>query len=241
MIDTRPEMTHAQFATAAAYAYEGHWLTGEESFLHVPAVMQVDGWNIYGHSGNDQLTEPQRVLMMWSDLVGQTSNGGFTQFMDNYASALALAHRLVAKLGWPELFERFDLAFREQAGDPRNPKRRLEPWGPDDDAAWAANRERMIRRLALHHTRWRPWARRRERAVLERFTDTILNTWYNQSVERGEIIPDDEPTTEFEPAPTEAAEAFDDWFHSDETRAASRIFVRDYILRHRDDLCRLSD
>ena len=29
MTDTRPEMTRAQFETAAAYAYDGHWLTGE--------------------------------------------------------------------------------------------------------------------------------------------------------------------------------------------------------------------
>lgn len=241
MTDTRPEMTHARFAAAAAYAHEGHWLTGEESFLHVPAVMQVEGWNLYGHSGNDQLTEPQRVLMMWSDLVGQTANGGFIQFVDNYASALALAHRLIAKLEWPELFERFDCAFREQVGDPRNPQPRQEPWGPDDDAAWAANRERMIRRLAVANTRWRPWARRREMASLERFTDTILSTWYNQAVERGEIVPDEEAATEVEQAPEEAAEAFDDWFYRDETRAASRIFVGDYIKRHRDDLCRLSD
>jgi hypothetical protein len=241
MIDTRREMTRAQFADAAAFAYESSLLTGEESFLHVPAVMQVEGWNIYGHSGNNQLTEPQRVLMMWSDLVGQASNGGFTQFIDNYSSALALAHRLIAKLEWPELFERFDLAFREQVGDPLNPKPRQEPWGPDDDAACAARRELMIDRLALQKTRWRPWARRRERAFFERLSDLMLDRWYNDAVESGEIAADDEPATDYEEGPTEAADAFDDWFYRDETKAASRIFIGDYIKRHRDDLCRLSD
>ncbi len=241
MTDTRPEMTQAQFAEAASYAYPGHWLTGEDHFLHVPEVMQVDGWNSYGHEGNDRLTEPQRVLMMWSDLVGQTANGGFTQFVDNYASSLKLAHQAIAKLGWPELFERFDLAFREQVGDPRNPKPRHEPWGPDDDSAAAARRERMIGRLALQNSRWRPWARRRERELLERYSDVLLSRLYNDSVERGEIVPDDEPSYAFEEGPTEAADAFDDWFYRDETKAASRIFVGDHIRRHRDDLCRLSD
>jgi hypothetical protein len=170
--DTRPEMTRAQFAEASAYAYGGHWLTGEESFIHVPSVMQVEGWDIYGHSGNNSLTEPQRVLMMWSDLVGQTANGGFTQFVYNFRNSLALAYRLIAKLEWPELFERFDRAFREQAGDPSHPKLRQGP-----------------------------------------------------GVE----------------LPTDAADAFDDWFYRDETKAASKVEVGEYIVRHRDELCRLLD
>ena len=255
MHDTRPEMTRAQFAEAAAYAYDNWWLTGEESFLHVPAVMRIDGWNIYHHYGNNQLTRPQRVLMMWSDLVGQTSNGGFIQFVDNYTHALALAYQLIEKLEWPELFERFDLAFREQVGDPLNPEPRQEPWGPDDDEAWADDRERKVRELARINTRWRPWARQREMAMLERFSDTILSSWYNDAVTRGDISADDEHEAGYGSAggikfkisqsqddePTEAADAFDDWFYLAETKAASKVFVGNYILRHRDDLCRLTD
>jgi Domain of unknown function (DUF4375) len=176
--DTRREMTRAQFEEAAAYAYDNWWLTGEDSFLHVPSVMNVEGWNFYGHPGNEQLTEPQRVLMMWSDLVGQTSNGGFTQFVYNFRDTLRLAYQLIAKLEWPELFERFDRAFREQVGNPLNPQTQRLEWDSDDD---------------------------------------------------------------LEEPPTEAAEAFDDWFYRDETKAASRIHVGDYIRRHRDDLCRLTD
>jgi hypothetical protein len=240
MTETRPEMTHAQFAAAAGFAHEHWWLTGEDAFLHVPAVMEVEGWNIYGHLGHYRLTEPQRVLMMWSDLVGQTSNGGFTQFIDNYESALELAHPLIEKLGWPELFERFDRAFREQAGDPRNPQPKRDPWGSETDD-WPANRQRIILHLAEKHSRWRPWARQREIATFERMTDTILNTWYNQAVESGDLAPSPERISDFEPVPTEAAQAFDDWFYRDETKAESRIFVGDYIMRHRDDLCRLTD
>ena len=239
MTDTRPEMTHAQFEAAASYAYEGHWLTGEEHFLHVPSVMQVEGWNIYGHIGHNRLTEAQRVLMMWSDLVGQTANGGFEQFVDNFESALELAHPTIAKLDWPELFERFDRAFRERAGDPRNPQLMREEWPERDD--WPAKRELIIRHIAEKETRWKPWARRRAVASLNRLTDTILNTFYNRAVERGEIVPPEEPAHAADPVIAEASEAFDDWFYLDETKEASRTFIGGYIRRNRDDLCRLTD
>jgi hypothetical protein len=255
MTDTRREMTRAQFEEAAAYAYDNWWLTGEDAFVHVPSVMNVEGWNFYGHPGQSQLTEPQRVLMMWSDLVGQTSNGGFIQFVDNFSASLALAYRLVTKLEWPELIERFDRAFREQVGDPENPKPRQEPWGPDDDKAWAYYHERKIRELARINTRWRPWARQREMATLKRFPDGILSSWYDAAVNRGDISAADEFEANYGSAggikfkispsrddePTEAADAFDDWFHLGETKAASKIFIGEYIIRHRDELCRLTD
>ncbi len=240
MADTRPEMTRAQFEAAARYAYDRHWLTGEEHFLHVQAVMQVDGWNIYGHVGHNRLTEPQRVLMMWSDLVGQTANGGFTQFVDNYESALELAHPYLAKLEWPDLFERFDRAFREQAGDPRRPRLKRPDW----DAVERENRlrrERMIDALARAETRLRPWARARARASFAPFSDVILHGMYNAAVGRGDVEPVAEPEGGFDAVPTDAAEAFDGWFYSDEAREGSRTFVGDYIVRHRDGLCRLTD
>lgn len=237
MTDTRPEMTRAQFAEAAGYAYGRHWLTGEEHFLHIPEVMQVEGWNIYGHFGHNKLTEPQRALMMWSDLVGQTANGGFTQFVDNYENALELAYPYVAKLEWPELFERFDRAFREQAGDPGNPKVRRPEW-PEDD--WPVKRARIIRHIVAKDTRWKPWERAKTIASLERMTDTILNTWYNQAVQNGEI-PDEPPRPDVEPILSKEAEAFDEWFYRDETREASKTFIGDYIRRNRDGLCRLTD
>ena len=175
-VETPPEMTRAEFDAAAAYAYERHWLTGEEYFVRVPAVMEVEGWNRHGHIGHNRLTEPQRK---WA--------------------------------AYPET----------------------------DD--WPAKREQVIAHLARKHTRWRPWARRRKAAGFAQFSDTILNTFYHRAVEGGEIVPDDQPAPEVEPIPTEAAEAFDDWFYRDATKAASRTFVGDYIRRHQDELCRLSD
>jgi hypothetical protein len=240
MIDTRPEMTRAQFEAAADFTWnERSWLTGEEHFLHVPAVMQVKDWNLYGKSGNKQLTEPQRVLMMWSDLVGQVSNGGFEQFAYNLRKSLRLAYQLIEKLEWPELFERFDLAFREQATGSKNRSPQLS----DDEmyAAEEAYRKRMIRDLARIETKGRPWARRRAEASYEPFTVAILSTWHNKAIERGDIVPEKQTVIEAKPPPTEAAEAFDEWFYLDETRKASKAFVGAYIRRHRDQLCRLID
>jgi hypothetical protein len=238
-VDTRREMTRAEFAAAASYSYDNWWLTGEDSFIHVPSVMTVDGWNLYDHPGNRLLTEPQRVLMMWSDLVGQTSNGGFTQFVDNFESSLLLAYRLIAQLEWPDLFERFDRAFREQVGDPATLRPKPGPWSAKEDMG--PDRQQMVRELARSRTRWRPWARRREAAVLELFSDMLLSGLYIDAVSKGAIPAHNTPGDEINPTQIEAAEAFDDWFYRAETKAASRIFIGDYILRHRDQLCRLTD
>jgi hypothetical protein len=236
-VDTRPEMTRDRFEAAAGFASERWWLTGEDTFLHVPAVMQVEGWNLYGHPGNALLTEPQRVLMMWSDLVGQTSNGGFVQFVDNLAASLALAHRLIAKLEWPELFDHFDRAFREQAGDPDDPQ--PDRWPTFDP--FAIDREAVVEHFAARHSRWRPWARVRERARFEALSDDVLRTLRDAAVGRGELAPEAEPDIAFDERPTQEAEAFDDWLYRDDIRLASRQYVGGYIRRHRDELCRLVD
>jgi len=87
VIDTRPIMTDGEFADASSDTCPNWWMTGE-SLIHVSSVMNVEGWNSYGHPGNLTLTPAQRTLLMWSDMVGQVSNGGFVQFCDNYANAL---------------------------------------------------------------------------------------------------------------------------------------------------------
>lgn len=236
-MDTCPALTPEEFEERASYVDSGWWLTGE-GLIHTPSVMNVPGWNLYGHPGNQQLTEAQRVLMMWSDLVGQVANGGFEQFISNYEKALALAYRLIAQLDWPELFERFDPAFREQAGDPANPQSvASELWEWDDEAG--ANRNHMLDSLTRSKTRWRPWARRRERALYDQLSDTILQTLYNEAVSNGEIKPVEKPPVEYETPPCVAADAFDTWFYLDSTRQKSQHYVGSYIRAHRDQLCRI--
>lgn len=239
-METRPILTPEEFEERASHVDSGWWLTGE-GLIHTPSVMNVPGWNLYGHPGNEQLTEAQRVLMMWSDLVGQVANGGFEQFISNYAEALALAYRLIEKLEWGELFERFDAAFREQAGDPSNPQPvDSEAWGPETDEP-GANRAHMLDSLAHSKTRWRPWARRGERALYDRLSDTVLQTLYNMAVSNGQIQPvDKQPAVEYEPPPCVAADAFDTWFYLDSTRQESRHYVGSYIRAHRDQLCRIN-
>ena len=236
--DTRPPMTRAQFEEAASYAYERWWLTGEDAFVHVPPVMQIEGWDMFGHPGNAQLTEPQRVLMMWSDLVGQTQNGGFTQFIDNFGASLKLAYALLTQLEWPEMIERFDRAFREQAGDPANPYRRQDAWPTFDPRA--VDRDLIIDHLARKETRWTPWYRRRVAASYAGFSDTILRGFYDQAVDKGEIVPQPRPEFDWDSIVTVEADAFDEWFYRDETKAASKTFIGGYIRKHRDRLCRLT-
>jgi hypothetical protein len=235
-VDTRRQMTRADFEAAADYAYENWWLTGEDHFIHVAPVKQVEGWNIYGHSGNAQLTEPQRVLMMWSDLVGQTQNGGFTQFIDNFAASLKLTHRLISQIGWLDLFERFDRAFREQAGDPETPQ--PPPTGIYDPAHWPAGRSKLLRHLARKRLGW--W----QRVTPAHITDleNIIPGWrlqlmYRDAVAAGEI----EPLPTIPPRSTTAAEAFDSWFYSAQTKEDSKLHIGAYIRKHRDGLCRMTD
>lgn len=237
-METRPTLTPEEFEERASHVDSGWWLTGE-GLIHTPSVMNVPGWNLYGHPGNEQLTEAQRVLMMWSDLVGQVANGGFEQFISNYVETLALAHRLIAKLDWPELFGRFDAAFREQAGDPANPQPIASKlWGWEADEL-GANRTHMLDSLVHSKTRWRPWARRGERALFDQLSDTVLQTLYNMAVSNGEIKPVEKRPVEYETPPSVAADAFDAWFYLDSTRRASLHYVGSYIRAHRDQLRRI--
>jgi hypothetical protein len=98
----------------------------------------------------------------------------------------------------------------------------------------------MIREIARSKTRWRPWARRREEQVLALFSDTLLSGLYMNAQVAGKI-PMPHPAEDEEDLPTAAAEAFDQWFYLDETKAASRVYVGAYIRDHRDELCRLTD
>lgn len=246
MTDTRPEMTRAQFEAAAAYAYDGHWLTGEERFVHVPSVMQIEGWNIYGRSGNRQLTEAQRVLMMWSDLVGQTANGGFGQFADNLEYALPFTGPLMEQLEWPDLWAHLEPALAEQRALLKALHFR-ENWFTFDRSFGliARSRTRMIEQLAKANTRLNPFKRAAEKARLEALTNDQLTQLHDQAVAAGTLSPDPVRSSssmeDAEEPNAPASEAFDNWLYRDATKATSRSVVGDYIRRNRDQLVRLTD
>lgn len=225
MVETRPAMTAEQFAEAASYVYPGWWATGE-NLVHVPEVMNVTGWDLYGHPGNQSLTEAQRVLMMWSDLVGQVSNGGFTQFIYNFRKQLALAHRLIGKLGWSDLMTRFEDAFREQVGDSANPG----PLGqtvPADPEKYALMRASLIRKIARKGKKfWQP-------VTPEELTRA------EQTYE--EFLMDADLPIEWIDPPVEKAEAFTRWFYTDLAKTDSCEYVGAFIVSNRDQLCRIVD
>jgi hypothetical protein len=241
-VETRPAMTPAEFESAAT-AEPGWWLTGE-GLIHTSIVMDVEGWNLYGHPGNASLTEAQRVLMMWADLVGQVANGGFAQFVENYARSLKLAHALIHRLEWPELNACFDRAFREQAGDPEDPKTRVPVGLEEEPEKWVASRDRFLRHLVRQRRNrpaWWPISARELAAVEARFgAEWELGLAYQLAVHKGEIESGGEQLFAFEPPPSVEADAFDDWFYLDSTREASQQYVGAFIRKHRDELCRVN-
>lgn len=238
MTDTRPAMTAAEFDEAASYIYDGWWMTGQ-NLIHVPSVMNVEGWDFYGHPGHDLLTPAQRTLMMWSDIVGQVSNGGFVQFCDNYSRDLARGIAAVDALEWIELRDRFGRAMTEQAGDAAN-CRRIEPIPLDGDPEkWQASRKRLIRYLARRNKRWWQPTTARDIAFVEaRYEEWQLQLQYQTAVARGELRSGGERLFDFTPPPSDEADAFDEWFYTDDAKTASAFYVHQFIIKHRDELYR---
>jgi hypothetical protein len=236
--DSRPIMSDAEFERTAAYCDDGRWMTGE-NLIHVPSVMSIEGWNFYGHSGQMLLTAAQRTLLMWSDIVGQVSNGGLTQYCQNYSEHLSLGVAAVDALEWPELRDRFARAMTEQAGDVTAP-RWIEPiWPADDPELWAASRARFIRHLARKRKPWwRPITARDLAAVEAQSDDWGLAVRYRESVRAGDLPSGGERFLSYvEPLDNEA-DAFDTWFYSAEAKAASVRHVHGFMLRSRHEVYR---
>lgn len=239
MSDSRPIMSDAEFERAAAYFDDRWWMTGE-NLIHVPSVMNIEGWNLYGHSGQMLLTEAQRTLLMWADIVGQVSNGGFTQYCQNYAEHLSLGVAAVKALDWPELTDRFALAMTEQAGDVTAP-RWIEPiWPADDPELWAESRARFIRYLARKRKPWwRPVKGRDLAAVAAQNDEWGLAVQYREAVRAGDLPSGGERFLDYVEPANDEADAFDDWFYSVKAKAASVQQVHAFIVRNRNELYRI--
>ena len=236
MADSRPIMSDNEFERKAAYVDDRWWMTGE-SLIHVPSVMNIVGWNLYGHSGHMLLTRAQRTLMMWSDIVGQVSNRGFEQYCENYARDLLLGVAAVEALDWPELSDRFARAMTEQAGSVTAPQW-IEPiWPADDPELWAASRKRIVRHLARKGKPWwRPITTRDLGVVEARNEDWELALQYREAVRSGVLPSSGERFLDYVEPPRDEADAFDTWFYSAAAKAASVQHVHAFILLNRYEL-----
>lgn len=239
--DTRPIMSPEAFEAAATFRHDNWWATGEE-FIHQSEVAEVEGWDRYGTPGNNSLTEAQRVLMMWADVVGQTQNGGFSQFAYNYRNVLALAWRLIPQLNWPDLTGRFEAAFREQAGDPASP-RYIEPIAVDADPdKWRRSRRRFARHIIRIGKPWWYWpSRSHVEAALRVHNDFRLQMMYMDAVLHGELKSGGEAVFDQPPRSEEASEAFDRWFYNSSTKEKSVEVITAFARDRQSELCRLSD
>jgi hypothetical protein len=209
-------MSEDEFERLASAREPKWWATGE-GLIYRREVMGLPGWRQYGSPDNLKLTEAQRVLMMWGDIVGQVQNGGLAQFFENYASSLERAHASVIQLGWTDLAERYAGAFTQYIHvDGRDAT--LKEWRDHK---------------AKEHERYR----RETRAILKRNTgkefegDMALLDWYVMAFAvQGEI--------RIQGWDYPAVDEFNAWFFADDTMAASAIHIADFASAHRDELMR---
>lgn len=218
--DTRPLLTQREFEAALKRVRPSHWLTSEEYLLHRREVMEVDGWSSYGSPGNLQLTLPQRHLMMWSDIVGQTSNGGIDQFFENYAKTLDFAVETVKALEWRDLQQRFDEAFAQYICD--------RDGQPTSVARWLSDRESE---------------QEEKRQEAQNYWQAKNGAPYEGDKDKLDILVQ---VLAFQGVITlqgweyPEIDVFNKWFYSNETRQASEHFVGAFIIAHKDELVRIA-
>lgn len=245
MSDTRRAMTRAAFEEEAGRREPRWWQTGE-AFIHHAGVQQVDGWQSYGAPGNLQLTEAQRVLMIWSDLVGQVANGGIAQFAENLEAALPVSESLLPQLQWPELDRQLTPALAEQKAFLHEQQFR-EHWFTFSDGLSMVARQRsaMIDRLAKVRAGLNPFKRSAEKVKLADMTNDALTELFDAAVDAGKLkrprARSESSMDMGEEPDAPASEAFDDWLYQEETKAASQAFVGDFIRRRADELVRFTD
>lgn len=217
MTETRPLMSAQEFEIRAAHREPNWWATAED-LIYQPEVMSLPQWRSYGSPDNLKLTEAQRCLMIWGDVVGQVQNGGLAQFFENYASALEIAGACVAQLGWPELAERYAACVKDYIHVNGNDAT-LEQWRQHR----VAERERY---------------RSEARAIFERNSgkefsgDLDRLDWYVWNFcARGEIT--------IQAWDYATIDAFNPWFYSDEAKEASSVYITTFAQSRREDLVRL--
>ncbi|MBP6689192.1 MAG: hypothetical protein KA153_04315 [Hyphomonadaceae bacterium] len=219
MVETRPLMSAQDFERGASHREANWWATGEQ-LIYRPEVMNLPGWRSYGSPDNLKLTEAQRCLMIWGDLVGQVQNGGLAQFFENYQSALETAESCVSQLGWPELEERYKACFR--------------------DYIHVGGKDATLKQWREHRGKERERYRREAREILRRTTgkpfdgDLERLDWFVWTFcARGDIR-----VQEWDYA---TIDAFNPWFYTDAVKEASSTYIATFARSRRDELVRISE
>lgn len=94
--------------------------------LYVPEVMQIDDWEVYERGPFRRLTKAQQTLLYYSDVVGQTINGGIVQFFQNYGNVATKAEAALRRFRWPALEEKFSACVKIVRKMPGERQRRRE-------------------------------------------------------------------------------------------------------------------
>ncbi len=218
MSDTRPQFSEEEFERLAAHREPNWWGTGE-GLIYREEVTSLPGWRTYGSPDHLKLTEAQRCLMMWGDIVGQVQNGGIAQFFGNYESALEFAGACVSQLGWPELKDRYDKAFTDY----------IHVNGEDATLdQWRAHR-------ASEHERYRREAKAKvEQASGKPFDGDMekLDRWVWMFAARGDFA--------IQGWEHPCVDEFNAWFYSDATKDSSSRYILAFAQGRRDELARIA-
>jgi hypothetical protein len=218
MVETRPLMSVEDFERRASHREPDWWATGEQLIYH-PDVMGLPRWRAYGSSDNLKLTEPQRCFMVWGDIVGQVSNGGLSQFFENYNSALEMVGSCVVKLGWFELADRYAACLK--------------------DYIHINGKDATLKQWREHRRKEHERYRREARAIVEsnlgkKFTGDANRldeyVWYFCA--RGDI--------KVKGWNYATIAAFNPWFCSDAVKEESSASIAAFAHNHRDELVRLT-
>jgi hypothetical protein len=221
-METRPLLTADEFATAAASVDDDGFPRGRGLFIS-PATSD-DHWNTFGSPGHARLTEAQRVLMAWQQVLwgGVYSTClAFDLFENHWGRHSGEGVRLIAQLGWPELTRQMEIVFRRCVGDPASP-----------DKAWSDWRQRERREIAAMLAEVRAIVKARsgkdysDEDTLFQFAQLL---WGKGEVQTAPL------------RDSSGAATFKHWLEDDRTKKESVVRLRTWLHANRGGLCRTKE
>jgi hypothetical protein len=218
-METRPLLTHAEFSVAVASVDDDGFPRGRGLFIS-PATSD-DHWNTFGSTAHARLTEAQRVLMAWQQVLWggvYSSCLAFDLFENHWGQQSGEGLRLISLLGWPELIRQLQRVFRRCVGDPATPEKAHADW-----------RRREKREIAMMLAEVRSIVR--VRSGKDYADEDTLMQFAQLLWGRGEI--QSAPVRDFS-----GAGAFKAWLELEKTKTESIWRLRTWLHDRQDELCR---
>lgn len=221
-METRPQLTRAEFSAAAASVDEDGFPRGRGLFVS-PATSD-DHWNTFGSAAHARLTEAQRVLMAWQQVLYggvYSSCLAFDLFENHWGRQSGEGLRLIALLGWPEFTRQLQIVFRRCVGDPAKPDQAHMVWRQREklevEAMLAEVRSIVKMRSGKDYS---------DEDTLFQFAQLL---WGKGEVQTA-------PLRDFS-----GANAFKTWLEIEGTKKESAWRLRTWLHASQEDLCRIEE